>query len=103
MKRIFFASLLTLFAASYLYASQSTVTEVEGNACMGDDKSRKQTEEYALADAKRKAVEFASTYIKSETEVKDFVLAKDLLSAYAQAEVKVLQELSKERSSLRTR
>jgi hypothetical protein len=59
---------------------------------MGDDKSRKQTEDAALADAKRMAVEFASTYVKSETSIKDFVLEKDLLSAYARAEVKLLRE-----------
>ena len=63
---------------------------------MGDDKSRKQTEDAALTDAKKKAVEFVSTYIKSETEVKNFALEKDLLSAYAHAEVKLLQEPTKE-------
>lgn len=88
--------LLSLCLASNLYASQSTITEAEGYSCMGVDKSRKQTEQDALTDAKKKAVEFASTYIKSETEVKNFVLEKDLLSAYANAEVKIIQELSKE-------
>jgi Domain of unknown function (DUF4384) len=76
-------------------ALQSTITEAEGKACMGDDKSRKQTEDAALQDAKKRAVEFASTYIKSETEVKNFALEKDLLSAYSNAEVKVIQELAK--------
>jgi uncharacterized protein DUF4384 len=92
--------LLVVFAlfllAKPLFAAQSTITEVEGNACMGDDKSRKQTEESALTDAKKRAVESASTYIKSETAVKNFALEKDLLSAYAQAEVKLLQEPAKE-------
>jgi hypothetical protein len=78
-----------------LYAAQSTITEAEGNACMGDDKSRKQTEQAALTDAKKRAVEFASTYIKSESQVKNFVLEKDLLSSYANAEVKIVQELEK--------
>ena len=62
---------------------------------MGVDKSKKQTEQDALMDAKRKAVEFASTYIKSETQVKNFALEKDLLAAYAKAEVKIIQELEK--------
>lgn len=62
---------------------------------MGDDKSRKQTEVEALANAKRTAVEYASTYIKSETRVKDMQLEKDLINAYANATVKVLQELEK--------
>jgi hypothetical protein len=62
---------------------------------MGVDKSKKQTEQDALTDAKKKAVEFVSTYIKTETEVKNFVLEKDLLAAYAKAEVKIIQELEK--------
>jgi hypothetical protein len=63
---------------------------------MGDDKSRKQTQDSALTDAKKKAVEFVATYLRSETEVKNFALEKDLLSAYAHAEVKLLQEPAKE-------
>jgi hypothetical protein len=62
---------------------------------MGYDKSRKQTEEEALTNAKRKAIEYASTYIKSETRVKDFQLEKDLIDAYANATVKIIQELEK--------
>jgi hypothetical protein len=96
MKSRFFSTLfLCLTITSSVYAAQSTITEAEGNACMGDDKSRKQTEQAALTDAKKKAVEFASTYIKSESRVKNFVLEKDLLSAYANAEVKIIQELRK--------
>ncbi len=78
-----------------LYAAQSTITETEGNACMGNGKSRKQTEQAALLDAKKKAVEYVSTHIKSETQVKNFEIEKDLLSVYANAEVKVVQELKK--------
>jgi hypothetical protein len=77
------------------YAAQSTITEAEGTACMGDDRSRKQTEQAALTDAKKRAVEFTATYIKNETEVKNFVVEKDLLAAYANAEVKIIQELDK--------
>jgi hypothetical protein len=87
--------LLSLCLASNLYAAQSTITEAEGYSCMGVDKSKKQTEQDALTDAKRKAVEFASTYIKSETQVKNFALEKDLLAAYANAEVKIIQELER--------
>jgi hypothetical protein len=62
---------------------------------MGDDKSKKQTETEAFANVKRKAAEYASTYIKSETKVKDFELEQDLIKAYANATVKVVQELEK--------
>ena len=70
---------------------QSTITEAEGYSCMGEDKSRKQTRREALVDAKRKAAEFAMTYIKSETKVKDFQLEKDIIDAYARANVRVIE------------
>lgn len=93
--RIFFVVFALFLLVKPLYAAQSTITEAEGSACMGDDKSKKQTEQAALVDAKKRAVEFASTYIKSETEVKNFMLEKDLLSAYTNAEVKIIQEMEK--------
>lgn len=93
-KLLLLIGLLFLFIRP-IYAAQSTVTVSEGTACMGDDKSRKQTEQAAVIDAKKKAVEFVSTHIKSETNVKNFELEKDLLYAYANAEVKIIQELEK--------
>lgn len=95
MQRLFSLLFLILLSASGIYASQSTITESEGYACMGEDKSKKQTEQAALTDAKKKAVERTSTYIKSETHIKDFELEKDIVAAYANANVKVLQELEK--------
>jgi hypothetical protein len=80
---------------STLHASQSTIIETDGIACMGYDKSRKQTEEEALDNAKKKAVEHASTYIKSESRLKDFELEKDLIEAYSRATVKLIQETNK--------
>ena len=95
MKKIFLTLLLVVCIFPPLYASQSTILDVDGNACMGDDKSRKQTEQAAMADAKRSAAERAMTYLKSETQVKDFAIERDLVNAYAQAIVKVIQELEK--------
>ena len=96
MKITLLLMLLTLFfAISLVQAAQSTIIEAEGLAAMGNDKSRNQTEEAALLDAKRKAVEFAETFIKSETTVKNYVLEKDLIDAYSQASVKVLQVIEK--------
>ena len=95
MKKTFLALLLVLCISSPLYAAQSTIVDVDGNACMGDDKSRKQTEQAAMADAKRNAAEKAVTYLKSETQVKDFAVEKDLIDAYSHAAVKVIQELEK--------
>jgi len=93
--RLLFAILVFLSLIRSAYAIQSTITEAEGYACMGYDKSRKVTEDEALANAKRVAVEYASTYIKSETKVKDAMLEKDLIEAYANASVKILEESSR--------
>lgn len=95
MLRGVFFLIATIYMASALYASQSTITDAEGYACMGEDKSRKQTEHDALTDAKRNAAENALTYIKSETRVKESILEKDLIEAYANASVKLIQELGK--------
>jgi hypothetical protein len=95
MKKIILTLLLVICIFSPLYAAQSTIVDVDGKACMGDDKSRKQTEQAAMADAKRIAAERALTYLKSETQVKDFAVEKDLVNAYSQATVKIIQELEK--------
>jgi hypothetical protein len=82
--------------AAPLYAAQSTIKIAEGSACMGDDKSRKQAETSALAEAKRNAVESVLTYVSSATEVKNFELQKDLISAYTNATVSVIETLEKD-------
>jgi len=63
---------------------------------MGDTKSKKETMDEAKANAKRNASENASTFISSETTVRDYVTEKDLLEAFSQAVVKVLEELKGE-------
>ena len=93
--RLLVTAFMLLLIIKPAYAAQSTITEAEGYSCMGDDKSRKQTEQTAMIDAKKNAAEYTSTYIKSETQVKDFTLQKDLVSAYANAEVKILEDLDK--------
>ncbi len=95
MKIIVFASLILLGLISSLYASQSVITEAEGVVCMGDDKSRKESELLAYKEATRRAAEYASMHIRSETHVKDAALESDLISAYANAKVRVLQEQEK--------
>ena len=85
-----------LMLASNLHAAQSVIIDSEGYACMGDEKSRKETEQTAMQDARRKAGDAALTFIQAETHVKDAMLEKDLVSAYTNAQVKLLQELLKE-------
>lgn len=77
------------------HAFQSSITDAEGYACMGDDKSRKQTEQSALSDAKKNAVDKTATYIRSETKVEDFIVQKDIIEAYQNATVKVVQQIEK--------
>jgi hypothetical protein len=95
MRKILLILALLVLMAVPLYAAQSTIKIAEGSACMGDDKSRKQTETAALTEAKRNAVESVKTYVSSATEVKDFELQKDLVSAYANATVSVIETLEK--------
>lgn len=95
MRKIIFFLIVSLCMATQLYAAQSTIKIAEGSACMGDDKSRKQTETLAMSDAKRMAIESVQTYVSSATEVKDFELQKDLVLAYANAKVEVIEELGK--------
>jgi len=95
MKKTFLVLLLFICISSPLHAAQSTITDAEGYACMGADKSRRQTEQQALSEAKRNAAEKTLTYIKSETTVKDFQFEKDVIGAYANAAIKIVQELEK--------
>ncbi len=90
MLRSILSLLICILAVGNAYAIQSTITDADGYACMGDDKSRKQTEQTAMADAKRNAVEYAITYVKSETKVKDLQIEEDMIKAYSNASVKVL-------------
>jgi hypothetical protein len=74
-------------------AAQSAIVVAEGYSCMGVDKSRKQTEQDAKTDVKRNAVENAKTYIKSQTQVKNFQTETDLIEAYTNGTVTILEEL----------
>jgi hypothetical protein len=56
MLRSTLSALICILAVGNAYAIQSTITDADGYACMGEDKSRKQTEQSAMADAKRNAV-----------------------------------------------
>jgi uncharacterized protein DUF4384 len=92
MKRAF-AILACLLIGVTSHAGQSKIVTASGKACMGDDKSRKQTEQEALIDAKRRAIEYTLTHLKAETTVKNFRFEKDLVEAYAHASVRILQEM----------
>ena len=79
--------------AGTAHALEPVTTEADGMSCMGYDKSRKQTETDALMNAKRNATESTMTSIKSETVIKDFKVEKDLVAAYANATVRVVETI----------
>ncbi|MBI3584661.1 MAG: DUF4384 domain-containing protein [Nitrospinae bacterium] len=95
MVNIFFALFISIFLTTSLHAAQSNITEADGTACMGEDRTKKQTENLAFEDAKRKAVEYTLTYLKSETVVNKYELEKDLIEAYSNASIKIIQEMEK--------
>lgn len=92
MERSILLFFIFFLLASSAFGAQSTITESDGYACMGEDRTKRQTEEVALQDAKKKAIEQVSTYIQSETQVKDFELQRDIVNAYANAKVKIIEQ-----------
>lgn len=91
---VFFLISTCIISDKFLFAAQSTITEAEGYACMGDDKSRKETEQSAVADSKRNAAETVMTHLSSETSIKNFELENDVISAYSNAKVKIIQQIN---------
>jgi hypothetical protein len=76
-------------------SSASMILEVQAEACLGQDRSREQTEKLAFSEARRNAAERAKTYISSQTSVKSGELMADIIDSYAKATVRVLDELEK--------
>ena len=77
------------------YSSGSVIIEVEGEACLGQERSRQQTEKLAQAEAKRSAAERAKTHVTSQTSVESGKLIEDIIASYAKATVRVIDELDK--------
>jgi hypothetical protein len=86
-------SISMALSSPLVLAGQSSITEADGQSCMGDDKSKKQTRDVALQDAKRMAMEFAGSHLESETIVENFELKSDLIKAFRRADVKVIDIL----------
>ena len=85
-----FVIAMILSTMSLTLAGSSTILDADGYACMGDDKTRKDTKSESVKHAKRNAMEFALSHITSETKVLNAQVEKDLLEAYSSAEVKVI-------------
>ncbi len=71
---------LSLFPASAL--ADIKVIEADNLYLMGDNDSRIDARRISVQEAKRKALELAGTYVASLTEVKDYRLTKDEITAY---------------------
>ncbi len=56
---------------------------------MGDNDSKNDARKMCFIEAKRKALEMAGTYIKSNTEIKNLQLTKDEITIYSSALLKV--------------
>jgi hypothetical protein len=69
------------------------VTEAEGSACMGDDKSRKQTEEAARNEARRRAAEQSATQVRSQSRVSIGTLEEDVIRIMSTGKVRVAEVL----------
>lgn len=99
MRHFIPACLLCLFAWSgagicNAHATEKTfLTEAEGSACMGDDKSRKQTEEVARNEAKRRAAEQSATQVRAQSRVSIGTLEEDIIKIIASGKVRVIDVL----------
>lgn len=99
MRQLISASLLCLLAwsgATHGNANlkeKSFTTEAEGSACMGDDKSRKQTEEVARNEASRRAAEQAATQVRSQSRVSIGTLEEDVIKIIATGKVRIIEVL----------
>ena len=98
MRNLILLSLLGVFACSGLALSappreQPFITEAEGNACMGDDKSRKQTEEVARDEAKRRAAEQSATQVRSQSRVSIGTLEEDVIKIISSGKVRIITVL----------
>lgn len=69
------------------------LTEAEGSACMGDDKSRKQTEEVARNEARRRAAEQAATQVRAQSRVSIGTLEEDIIKIMSAGKVRVIDVL----------
>ncbi len=73
----------------------SIILTTEGEACIGQEHSRVETVKLAQDQAKQLAAEYAKSHISSETTVEEGKLLQDLITAYAKATVRVIEELEK--------
>ena len=71
---------------------RSSIHSVDGYAYLSDNMTLSDIRAAAFADAKRKALEMAKTFIQSKTKVEDFVVKYDVIWSEAEGAVSVLEQ-----------
>lgn len=72
---------------------RSTIQAVDGYSYLSEDKTISELRTAALNNAKQQALSNATTYIKSRTEVENFVLKSDEVLINAEGTVKILEKM----------
>lgn len=75
-----------------LIEKRSMIQSVDGYSYLSEDKTISELRNAALTNAKQQAISNAATYIKSRTEVKNFVLKSDEILVNAEGTVKILEK-----------
>lgn len=71
---------------------RSMIQSVDGYSYLSEDKTIAELRDAALINAKQQALSNAATYIKSRTEVENFVLKSDEVLVNAEGTVKILEK-----------
>jgi len=87
-KYIFIICLVLIFIPNISPAETETIF-ADHKFVMGDNDSKNDARRMCLLEAKRKVLERAGTFIESHTKVKNYQLAKDEISAYSAALLKI--------------
>jgi len=85
MRSIFAFVLLVVFGTGVVWADEMAKKDtvvVTGKYIMGENDSRNDAKQYALLDAKRKAMEQFGTYLSSHSTVQNYQLTQDEITTY---------------------
>ena len=88
LKNICFVFLAIILLPSLSFGKAKTIY-ASHKYIMGDNDSKNDTRKMCFIEAKRKALEMAGTYIKSNTEIKNLQLTKDEITIFSSALLKV--------------
>jgi tetratricopeptide (TPR) repeat protein len=75
-------ALLLAFLPAYAAFAEVKVIEADSTYSMGDNDSKVDARRIATQEAQRKALELAGTFVASLTQVKEYRLTKDKITAY---------------------